>query len=215
MVVRDGQRAPPGELWPLDVGRGDRQLHAVVLYRADVLQLLVEARRDRDVDQEQEVSCFGVVRIDRERDAVVEERRIEPRVELGLLLPVEVGVGHEASRRHRRNFRGAGGVPSHVQLRERLVGVHRLAADLAVAHAQLQVAEERLMPHEGFVAEAPGERTRGEESPLVIHSEHARAVSAAGQGEELLVGDIVVGPPEKGEQRVLLGGADRRNERRP
>src|SRR5438309_1639800 len=37
VIMGDGQRAPPGELWPLDVSGGDRQLHTVVLYRADVL----------------------------------------------------------------------------------------------------------------------------------------------------------------------------------
>src|SRR5207248_7588632 len=109
------------------------------------------------------------------------------------------------------DLRGPGGPPRRHQLGERLVRLHRLAADLAVAEPQLQITEERLVLQERLVPDAPRERGRGKEAPLVVRPEHARAVPAPADREEVLVGDVVVDAPEVGEERLLADVARRGN----
>src|SRR5207249_1782490 len=137
-------------------------------YRADVTQLAAVPRGRRQRDAEQQVVGRGPVRIEGQQHAVLEQRRVDPDVELGLLLPLEVRIGHGGRRRERREFSAPERVPPGAQPGQRLVRAHRLVADCPIAHAQLYVVEQRLVLHEGLVPEPPGERGGGEQRPLVI-----------------------------------------------
>ena len=84
-----------------------------------------------------------------------------------------------------------------------MVLAHGLVARHAVAQAQLQVVEQRLGAHERLVRETPGECRRGEERPLVVGAEAARAVAPRSHGEQVAVQQVVVGATEGGEERPV------------
>src|SRR5205823_7714105 len=58
-----------------------------------------------------------------------------------------------------------------------------------------------------LVADAPRERARGKEGPLMVRAEHARAITPPGEREDVLVGDDVLGAAEVGQNRGLADAA--------
>ena len=190
-VAGDVERALPPERATRHVDRGQRHFDAGVAHRSDVAELASVSGGGWDRDREQQVGRLRPVGVHGERHAAGEERRIDADVELRLLLPLEVRVRHVARRGERGDLRGPRGIPRDAERRQRLIRADRLIPDLAVAHAQLQVVEERLVLHEAFVRDPPGERAGREQRPLVVRAEHAGAVATRREREQIFVVDVV------------------------
>ena len=148
----------PSVVSRVDVDRGERDLEALVLHVAHVVEHAGEAGRARDRPVEQQVARLLQVIVGREADPAARERHVEAQVELLGRLPLEVGVRQVA----RRDAGRVAVVGAAEQPLERIVA-DRLVAGEAVARAQLQVLEEaalqeRLLAQEPTGADAAGKK---------------------------------------------------------
>ena len=212
-VLRGAERGAPAEPLAGEVHRVDLELDAGVLHRADVAELRLEAGLRREIDAQQQVARRRAVGVDRGGDAVVEPAEVEADVRLARRLPLEVGVRCGVVRRVADDVRAAERVVVAGERGERVVEADLLVARHAVAEAQLQVAEQRLVLHEPLVDHAPRKGGRGEEAPLVVLPEPAGAVGAAGDGEQVLVAEVVVRAAEVREERPIVVARARRGQR--
>ena len=179
------------------------ELPTPVLEAADVLHhLVVYHRRHRGVGQIEHVVDLAEVEVELTPEAVVEKREVETEVELGFLLPLQVGVDiadrtvtglpDPVGGPHVVGFVHAGriAVPEAVVTRD------------AVTQAHLEVADPADVAHERFVRETPAARNGPEITPAVVHAELRGTLAAEAHRSHVTVFIRIVGTPEHREQAL-------------
>ena len=201
--MRQAQAGRIAEILAADDVPAQFELPTPVLEAADVLHhLVVYHRRHRGVGQIEHVVDLAEVEVELTPEAVVEKREVETEVELGFLLPLQVGVDiadrtvtglpDPVGGPHVVGFVHAGriAVPEAVVTRD------------AVTQAHLEVADPADVAHERFVRETPAARNGPEITPAVVHAELRGTLAAEAHRSHVTVFIRIVGTPEHREQAL-------------
>ncbi len=175
-VLRRVEARGPREIavLPAEEHGVESELHALVLQAADVRG--DEVGREgpgRHRHSEQQVVGVLVVVLDGTGEPVVHQAEVDADVVGGGLLPLDAPIGgarpdrgHELVAELVLGLRSA-----DVVRRVLLVEIERLVPVHAVRDAELQIRDHVEVLHELLVGQAPSERRRGEQAPLLVRPE--------------------------------------------
>ncbi len=217
-VHREDERAVEAPLLAVGQHRVDGRLEAAVLYLAVVHPHAVVAAREGEVALPQQVGGHLVVEVEGGTQPSPQHGHVDTEVGLGGGLPLQVGVGDAAPHLPDAVLAGVAGdvtgsdggdpLPFVVVLggaiaAQRLVGADALVARDAVAEAELKLAEELLLLHEGLLVCFPADGSRGEVGPFLVLAELGGAVGTEGEGGQVTVVERVVDASQSREQLAL------------
>ena len=170
-VVGNVAAEVPSEVFPIDDAGIHAQFKSLVLHLADVLPSRVVARGLSQRMLHEQVVVDDIEYVERCRDAILQETKVDAEVKLILLLPCD----------GRSSTESAGSIACHTDS----ITIHRLAlchgiipsgidivgniliTNHSIAGTYFQAAEDALTLHKLLISCLPGRRERGEQTPAV------------------------------------------------